>query len=117
MSNKNALHIAFEDLFKLIIGLISDDLKLHKHFHHLNRGGLDTTPLNLDLSQKVFVLVGFKETDISEELEYWYFKQAQRVNTIDFMHDEKAFTDLSSEILEGLLKMRNELYVKKGRRG
>ena len=113
MNNTNLLNIAFEDLFKLTLGLIVDDLKVHKHLYHLSLSGLDTTPLNLNLYRRIFVLAGFKERDISEELEDWYFEQTKRVNTVDLVHDEQGLYDLSGEILEGLLKMRNELYGKK----
>jgi hypothetical protein len=99
-------------LFKLILGLIADDLKVHKHFYNLSLSGLDTTPLHLNLYRRIFVLVGFREQDISEELEDWYFEQTKRVLTIDQTADEKALHKLSSEILEGLLKARNELYRK-----
>lgn len=112
MSNTNLLNIAFEDLFKLTVGLIVDDLKVHKHLYHLSLSGLDTS-LQLNLYRRIFVLAGFKESDISEELEDWYFKQTQRVNKIEITADEKALHDLSADILEGLLKMRTELYSKK----
>lgn len=113
MNNKHALTIAFEDLFKLIIGLIGDDLKVHKHLHNLSLSGLDTTPLHLDLYKRIFILAGFKEADISEEMEDWYFQQTKRVYTIDLVQDEQVLFDLSSEILAGLLKARNEVYMKK----
>lgn len=113
MNNKHSLNIAFEDLFKLIIGLIVDDLKVHKHLYHLSLSGLDTSPLHLDLYRRIFILAGLKEQDLSEELEYWYFQQTRRVHTIDPAHDEKVLYDLASEILTGLLKARKELYAKK----
>jgi hypothetical protein len=115
MNNKNSLNIAFEDLFKLILGLIVDDLKVQQHFYHLSLSGLDTSPLHLNLYRRIFVLAGFKEQDISEEMEDWYFQQTKRVNELNLVRDEKELYDLSSEILEGLLKARNELYSgKKG---
>lgn len=112
MNNTNLLHIAFEDLFKLTVGLIVDDLKVHKHLYHLSLSGLDTT-LQLKLYRRIFVLAGFKESDISEELEDWYFEQTQRVTTIEITPDEQALSELSAEILEGLLKIRSEVYSKK----
>jgi hypothetical protein len=113
MNTKPSINIAFEDLFKLLIGLIVDDLKVHKHFHHLSLSGLDTSPLHLHLYKQIFILAGFKEADISEELADWYFEQTKRVNALDLVQDEKELSNLASEILEGLLKARNELYVKR----
>ncbi|WP_430405837.1 hypothetical protein [Fluviicola sp.] len=113
MNTKHSITIAFEDLFKLLIGLIVDDLKVHKHFHHLSLSGLDTSPLHLNLYRQIFILSGIKEADISDELADWYFEQTKRVHSIDLVHDEKELVDLSSEILEGLLKARNELYMRK----
>lgn len=113
MNTKHSITIAFEDLFKLLIGLIVDDLKVHRHFHHLSLSGLDTSPLHLNLYRQIFILSGFKEADISDELADWYFQQTKRVNSMNPVQDEKELVDLSSEILEGLLKARNEVYVKK----
>lgn len=112
MNNTNLLNIAFEDLFKLTLGLIIDDLKVQKHLYHLSLGGLNAN-LQLNLYRGIFILAGFKESDITEELEDWYFEQTQRVNALEITADEKALHDLSAEILEGLLKMRNEFYVKR----
>lgn len=113
MNTKNSISIAFEDLFKSLIGLIVDDLKVHRHFHHLSLSGLDTTPLHLNLYRQIFILAGFKEADISEELADWYFEQTKRVNSIDPVQDEKVLYELSSEILEGLLKAKTKLYVRR----
>ncbi|TSJ41163.1 hypothetical protein [Fluviicola chungangensis] len=113
MSKNNSLNISFEDLFKLIIGFIIDDLKVQKHYYNLSLSGLDTTPLQLNLHDGIFILVGFKEIDITEEIKQWYFKQTERVFTMDITNDEKALRNLSSEILEGLLKARNNLYSQK----
>ena len=94
MNKTHSLNIAFEDLFKLIIGLIVDDLKVHKHLHHLSLSGLDTTPLHLNLYKRIFILAGFKEKDISEELADWYFEQTKRVHGIDLVQDEEVLSAL-----------------------
>lgn len=113
MNTNNSLNISFEDLFKLLIGLLADDLKIQKHLYHLSLGGLETSHVQLDLHRRIFILAGLKESDISEELEDWYFAQTQRVNAIDLKTNEQALYDLSAEILEGLLKIRNEIYSRK----
>lgn len=114
MSKDNSLNISFEDLFKLIIGFITDDLKVQKHYYNLSLSGLDTTSLQLNLEEGIFILVGFKENNISDDIKQWYFKQTERVFNID-TNDEKALRNLSSEILEGLLKERNNVYSQKKR--
>lgn len=106
--NKNLLNIAFEDLFKLTLGLIVDDLKVHQHLYHLSATGPEPAVLNLKLYRQIFLLAGFKERDISEELEDWYFEQTKRVETIGT--DEQEIQNLAVGILEGLLKIRSELY-------
>lgn len=113
MSNNNTLNISFEDLFKLIIGFIADDLKVQKYHYNLSLIGLESSPLNLNLHEGIFRLVGFKENDISEEIKQWYFQQTERVFTIDFINDEKAFLDLTTEILNGLIKARKNIYSQK----
>lgn len=113
MGNNNTLNISFEDLFKLIIGFIADDLKVQKYHYNLSLIGLDSSPLNLNLHEGIFRLVGFKENEISEEITQWYFQQTERVFTIDITNDEKAFQHLASEILEELIKFRKETYSKR----
>lgn len=113
MNTDNSLNISFEDLFRLLMGLIADDLKVQRHLYHLSLSGLDTTPLQLDLHRSIFILAGFKEAIISEELEEWYFEQTLRVNDAELVPDAQALTHLATEILEGLLKQRNEVYGRK----
>ena len=110
MSKINSLNISFEDLFKLIIVFISDDLKVQKHFYNLSLSGLDTTPLQLTLHEGIFQLVGFKKHEITEEVKQWYFQQSEKVFGIDTINDEKALQELAAEILEGLLVTRNKVY-------
>jgi hypothetical protein len=117
MSKNNSLNISFEDLFKLIVGFITDDLKVQKHYHNLSLSGLDTSPLELNLHNGIFILVGFKENNITDEIKQWYFKQTERIYNIDIINDEKALRNLSSEILEGLLKVRNKVYSQKNGNG
>lgn len=113
MNNDNSLNIVLEDLFNLIISLIADDLKVQKHFHNLNLSGLDTASLQLNLHYGIFRLSGFKKNDITEEFKQWYFHQTERVFNIDIANDEKAFQDLATEILDGLINLRNEMYKKR----
>ncbi len=112
--NTNLLNIAFEDLFKLTVGLIVDDLKVHRHLYHLSLSSPDKAVLNLKLYRKIFALAGFKEQDMSEELEDWYFEQTKRVELI--APDEQELQNLAAEILEGLLKTRSEVYKGKFRK-
>lgn len=111
--NNNSLNIVFEDLFKLIVGFIADDLKMQKHFYNLSLGGLDSTPLQLNLHEGIFILVGFKKDEITEEVKQWYFQQSERVFNIDTFNDEIAINKLAAEILEGLLVARNKVYKSK----
>jgi hypothetical protein len=110
MNNINTLNISFEDLFKLIIGFIADDLKVQKHFYNLSLSGLDTTPLQLNLHEGIFQLVGFKKNEISEEVKQWYFQQSEKVFGIDTIKDEDTLNKLATEILDGLLKARKKTF-------
>lgn len=110
MGNNNTLNISFEDLFKLIIGFIADDLKVQKYHYNLSLIGLDSSPLNLNLHEGIFRLVGFKENEISEEITQWYFQQTERVFGIDTIKDENTLNKLASEILDGLLKARKKIF-------
>jgi hypothetical protein len=55
--------------------------------------------------------------DITDEIKQWYFKQTERVFNIDIINNEKALQNLSSEILEGLLKARNKVFSQKNGNG
>lgn len=112
MNKNNSLNIVFEDLFKLIINLISDDLKVQKHLYNLNLSGVDTNSLQLQLHDGIFLLVGFKMNEVTEEIKQWYFHQTERVFTIDISNDQQAFQNLSAEILYGLLKERKNVFSK-----
>lgn len=108
--NNNSLNIVFEDLFKLIVGFIADDLKMQKHFYNLSLSGLDSTPLQLNLHEGIFILVGFRKDEITEEVKQWYFQQSEKVFGIDTFKDETALYELAGEILEGLLKARKKSF-------
>lgn len=106
MSESSIQYIGIKDYFELTINLIARDLKIHKHLHFLSLSGLDTSPLNLQLNQDIFKLIGFEKTDLINEIEEWYFKQAERVFSIDTVNDVKALLELSAEILSGLNRFR-----------
>ena len=106
MSKKNSLNISFEDYFKLLMDLLIDDLKIQRHFHFLSLSGFDSIPLKLKTHETLFRLIGFKNEGLTPDLEDWYFKQAERVFSIDVVNDNKALLELSSEILTGLNKFR-----------
>ncbi|TSJ44820.1 hypothetical protein [Fluviicola chungangensis] len=106
MSESNIQHIGIKDYFELTINLIARDLKIHRHLHFLSLSGVDTSLLSLQLNQDIFKLIGFEKTDLINEIEEWYFKQAERVFTIDTVNNTKALLELSAEILNGLNKFR-----------
>lgn len=112
MNKNNSLNIVFEDLFKLIINLISDDLKVHKYLYNLSLSGIDTNPLQLQLHDGIFLLIGFKMNEVTEEIKQWYFHQTERVFNIDISNDQQALQNLSAEILYGLLKERKNVFSK-----
>lgn len=104
MSKQNALYIGFEDYFNLVIVLIGDDLKIQRHFHFLSLSGVDATQLKLRLHETIFKLVGFKQKDLTPELEDWYFEQTEKVNSIDILQDEETLIKVSTEIFNDLVK-------------
>ncbi len=114
MSESNIQHIGIKDYFELTISLIARDLKIHRHLHFLSLSGVDTSLLNLQLNHEIFKLIGFEKTDLINEIEEWYFKQAERVFSIDTTNDINALLELSAEILNGLNKFRvQSAYSKK----
>lgn len=106
MSKQNALNIGFEDYFNLVIVLIGDDLKIQRHFHFLSLSGVDVTPLKLRLHETILKLIGFKEKDLTPDLEDWYFAQTEKVNNIDILQDEEILLKVSTEIFNDLVKQQ-----------
>lgn len=87
----------------LIVELIAHDLKICKHFHFLERSGLDTSNLGLNLHDKIFKLAGIDKDD-NEEVREWYFQMAENSIEIDVFSDEKKLLEAASEIMIGLDK-------------
>lgn len=108
MNESNIQHVGIRDFFTLTVGLIAEDLKLHKHLHFLSLSGVDTSPLSFQLNQLVFKLVGIEKNQAMDEIEAWYFKQAERVFSIDVANDTKTLLELSTDILSGLNRFRVE---------
>lgn len=113
MSKQTFINMPVKEYFELLVGLIADDLKIHKHLHFLTLGGLDSTPLKLSIHERVFNLLGFSNDEVTEEMEEWYFSQAERVYSLDIIHDSKMLLNLSVEILDGLNKFKSQNNRKK----
>lgn len=111
MSKQKVLHLAIEDFLSLVVGFIADDLKIYRHLHYLSLSGVDTSPLRPQIHEGVFRLVGLEKDEITEEIEEWYFRQAERVLSIDLSNDNKALIELSAEIFVRL----NQLSGQRGR--
>jgi hypothetical protein len=97
--------ISEEKKFKILLELIADDLKIHKHFHYLSQSGLDNSLIQLRINETIFLLVGLEDEEINDTLKEWYNCMAEKVYPIDVFHDEKKLFQVASEILIELNNM------------
>ena len=106
MSNQNLPNITLHEYFNLLVGLITDDLKISNHLYHLGRSGADTNSFKFELHERIFTLAGLTKETNTEQIREWYYTEAEKANEFDIISDEKAFFKLSVEIYEGLMKAR-----------
>lgn len=96
--------LAEHERLLLIVELIAHDLKIHKHLHFLEQGGLDTSFLNLHVHDNIFKLAGMDESKIDDALLDWYYQMAEKAFEIDVFRDEKKLIEVATEILVALNK-------------
>jgi hypothetical protein len=83
----------------LLVDLIAHDLKIHKHLHFLERSGLETFHLQLNIHDKIFRLAGINKTELHENLREWYYQMAEKAVETDVFEDERKLIEFSTEIL------------------
>lgn len=101
--------INYFDFHETIIKLITDDLRINKLINGLNSTGLDATTFNTKIHETVFLLLGFKKNEQTEELKEWYFEQAEKVYLIELTSIEGGISQLGKEIYSGLIEKLGKL--------
>ena len=96
--------IDYFDYNSAIIQLITDDLRISKLLHGLTLTGLDATHFNTSIHETVFLLIGFKKYEQTEELKDWYFNQTERIIPIELTAIDGEITKLAHEIYSGLVE-------------
>ena len=91
------------DYSEVILKLIKDDLRISKLLNKLSRVGLDTDAYNTQLHDAIFLLIGFKKDQQTEELKDWYFTKGERI----FQVRETANLNAEIEVLAA--EIYNEL--------
>lgn len=112
MSTQNIQCIRITDFLVLAVRLIAEDLKIQKHLYWLSLGGLDSSPMNLELDKAIFSLIGISDSDLFEEAQEWYFQKVQDSFSMDIFNDENLLAETASDILRGLDRFRMQAIAK-----
>ena len=96
--------IDYFDYHLAIIHLITDDLRISKLIHGLTATGLEANAFNTTIHETVFLLIGFKKYQQTDELKEWYFKQTERIVPIELTAIDGGINQLSQEIYSGLVE-------------
>jgi hypothetical protein len=90
----------------LILSLIKDDLINSKLLRGLNKAGLDADHYCLFLSGTIFDLMGFVNSEKSDEIFSEYIKLTKGSDTIDIKETPNTLDGLANEIYVFLVKKR-----------
>lgn len=93
---------------KLILSLIKDDLINSKLLRGLNKAGLDADKYCLFLSGTIFDLMGYPNTERSDEIFSEYIKRTKQSDNIDISETPNALDGLAQEIYVFLIKKRRK---------
>ena len=91
---------------KLIVSLIKDDLINSKLVRGLNKAGLDADKYCLFLGGTIFDLLGFPNTERSDEIFAEYIKLTEKSDHVDIGETPNALDELANEIYVFLVKQR-----------
>lgn len=91
------------DYSEAILKLIKDDLRISKLLHKLSRVGLDVEYFNTQLHEAIFLLIGFKKNQQTEELKDWYFRESEKIFQV------REIANLNAEIEVLAAEIYNEL--------
>ena len=106
-------YVKLNDVFTLIIRLIVADLKIHGHLFWLSDNNIYSPPLELQLHQSIFSLMGFEKNQIDKELEEWYFKQLEQMLREENVTDQNIILEKTNEIVKSLNLKRIEIQKRK----
>lgn len=102
------------DVKKLVISLIKDDLINSKLLRGLNKAGLDADHYCLFLSGTIFDLMGYENSERSDEVFSEYIKLTEQSDKIDIKVTPNALDGLTNEIYYFLVKKKSR--KKKGKK-
>lgn len=94
----------------LIVSLIRDDL-LNTHLvNGLNNLGMEASPYFLHLSETIFKLMEFEDTEETDELYSYYLELTKETGNIRISESHEQFGLLALEIYKKLLRMKLKQY-------
>ena len=93
---------------RLILSLIKDDLINSKLIRGLGKAGLDADRYCLFLSGTIFDLLGYPNTERSDEIFSEYIKLTEQSDKIDIRETPNSLDSLANEIYNFLIKKRSK---------
>jgi hypothetical protein len=98
---------------ELVFSLIKDDLTNVHLVGGLRRIGLNTDNHDLYLSETIFKIIGFTESDQNDNLDEEYFNRSQKAVDINILEHSKEIDNLVSEIYIWLMEEKKKRLYKK----
>lgn len=93
---------------KLILSLIKDDLINSKLLRGLAKAGLDADRYCLFLSGTIFDLLGYPNTERSDEIFSEYIKLTEQSDQVDIRETPNTLDGLANDIYKFLIKKRRK---------
>ncbi|MBK6953204.1 MAG: hypothetical protein IPH24_14505 [Crocinitomicaceae bacterium] len=95
-----------KDRKRLILSLIKDDLINSKLLRGLNKAGLDADHYCLFLSGTIFNLLGYPNSEQSDEIFSEYIKLTEQSDKIDIKETPNTLDGLANEIYVFIVKRK-----------
>jgi hypothetical protein len=92
---------------KLILSLIKDDLINSKLVNTLNEAGLNADNYMLYLGETIFKLMGFQDSEETDEFFDRYLKLTKRAMYVDISKSHKPMDDLAMQIYIELSSLKS----------
>lgn len=94
-----------EPFFEGIMYSIIADMKGRKLLQSYSTIGLDASMYETDLDKVVFLLVGIKIENQTDDLKDWYYQQIDQIQNVEIYDDEKI-SKMASDVLLGLMERK-----------
>ncbi len=96
-----------EPFFEGLMHSIIADMKSRKLLQSYSTIGLDASMYETNLYKVVFLLVGIKTENQTDDLKEWYYQQIDQIQDVEIYNDEKI-SKMASDVLLGLMERKTK---------